>query len=173
MVGKGILFQDYDKTLAKRLKEILNYEDEKILICMPGYYYSSTKMLHDHVKYFVRAWVKENRNLIDNFYNENKQYYATELSQLYASYKRNMFDFTNYFKAIKQIWIDRDIAVHGLSLLLEYVDKENLCVLCNATDDGIDTWQPSLLKAAIENDIEVKTLDECYGINGLIFISLE
>jgi len=66
-----------------------------------------------------------------------------------------------------------EIAVYGLHLLLEYVVKENLCVLCNATDDGFDTWQPSLLKAAIENDIEVKTLGECYGIDGLIFISLE
>jgi methionyl-tRNA formyltransferase len=66
-----------------------------------------------------------------------------------------------------------EIAVYGLSLLLELVDKENLCVLSNATDDGFDTWQPSLLKAAIENGIAVKTLDECYRIDGLIFISLE
>lgn len=66
-----------------------------------------------------------------------------------------------------------EIAVYGLSILLELVDNENLCVLCNATDDGFDTWQPSLLKAAIENGIEIKALDECYGIDGLIFISLE
>ncbi|MDA8625796.1 formyltransferase family protein, partial [Alphaproteobacteria bacterium] len=66
-----------------------------------------------------------------------------------------------------------EIAVYGLSLLLEHVDKDNLCVLCNATDDGFDTWQPSLLKAAIDSDIAVKTLDECYRIDGLIFISLE
>jgi len=50
-----------------------------------------------------------------------------------------------------------EIAVYGLNLLLEYVSKENLCVLCNATDDGFDTWQPSLLRAAIENNVEVKT----------------
>lgn len=66
-----------------------------------------------------------------------------------------------------------EIAVYGLSLLLEYVNREDLCVICNATDDGIDTWQPSLLKAAIENEITVKTLDECYEIDELIFLSLE
>lgn len=66
-----------------------------------------------------------------------------------------------------------EIAVYGLNIVLELVDKENLCVLCDAADDGFDTWQPSLLKAAIENGIEVKTLDECYSIDGLIFISLE
>lgn len=66
-----------------------------------------------------------------------------------------------------------EIAVYGLSLLIKYMDKENICVVCNATDDGFDTWQPSLLKAAIKNNIAVKTLDECYGIDGLIFLSLE
>lgn len=66
-----------------------------------------------------------------------------------------------------------EIAVYGLNLLLEHVDKENLCVLGNATDDGFDTWQPSLLKAAIENEVVVTTLDKCYWIDGLIFLSLE
>lgn len=43
-----------------------------------------------------------------------------------------------------------EIAVYGLSIALELVDKDNLCVLCNATDDVFDTWQPSFLKAAVE-----------------------
>lgn len=66
-----------------------------------------------------------------------------------------------------------EIAVYGLNLLLEFVDKERLSVLCNATDNGFDTWQPSLLKAATENNIEVKNLHDCYGVDELIFISLE
>lgn len=66
-----------------------------------------------------------------------------------------------------------EIAVYGLNLLTKCVDTEDICVVCNATDDGFDTWQPSLLKAAISNNITVKTLDDCYGIDGLIFLSLE
>ena len=66
-----------------------------------------------------------------------------------------------------------EIAVYGLSLLIKYVDKENICIVCNANDDGFDTWQPSLLNAAIKNDITVNTLDECYEVDGLIFLSLE
>lgn len=66
-----------------------------------------------------------------------------------------------------------EISVYGLSLLTKCMDNEDICVVCNATEDGFDTWQPSLLKAAIANKIAVKTLDECYGIDGLIFLSLE
>jgi len=66
-----------------------------------------------------------------------------------------------------------EIAVYGLSLLLKHVDKKNLCVVCNATDDGFHSWQPSLLKSAQENDVAITSLEDCYDFNGLIFLSLE
>jgi len=66
-----------------------------------------------------------------------------------------------------------EIAVHGLRLLLKRSKKSDIRVVCYATDDGIDTWQPSLRKAAINNDIEVIALEDCYSIERLVFISLE
>ena len=66
-----------------------------------------------------------------------------------------------------------DIAVYGLSLLLKLINKENLSVICNETDDGFDSWQPSLLKAAKDNDVSLTTIEDCYDIDGLIFLSLE
>lgn len=66
-----------------------------------------------------------------------------------------------------------EIAVYGLSSLLKYVDKTDIYVVCNSTDHGFDTWQPSLLKAAIDNEINIKTVDQCYDIDELIFLSLE
>ena len=66
-----------------------------------------------------------------------------------------------------------EIAVYGLNLLTKFVNKEDICVIGWASDDGIDTWQPSLVKAAITNNITITTLEECYGIDGLIFLSLE
>ena len=66
-----------------------------------------------------------------------------------------------------------EIAVYGLSLLLKYVDKESICVVCNVTDDGFDNWQPSLLKAAMENGIAIISIEDCYDVDGLIFLSLE
>ena len=66
-----------------------------------------------------------------------------------------------------------EIAVYGLNLLLKYVDGSKVKVLCNATDDGFDNWQPSLRKAAIENNISVVSIEDCYDIDNLIFLSLE
>lgn len=66
-----------------------------------------------------------------------------------------------------------EIAVYGLELLLSHVDVENLCVVCNKTDDGFDSWQPSLYKRAREKGVRVVSLEECYGIDKLIFLSLE
>ena len=66
-----------------------------------------------------------------------------------------------------------EIAVFGLHLLLEHVDKINIRIVCNSTDLGIDTWQPSLLKAARENDISVISIEDCYHLKNLIFLSLE
>ena len=66
-----------------------------------------------------------------------------------------------------------EIAVFGLRLLLQHVAKENLCVVCNATDDGFNSWQPSLRKFAEQNNIAIITLEECYHIEGLVFLSLE
>jgi len=45
-----------------------------------------------------------------------------------------------------------EIAVYGLTLLTKFVAEEDICVVCNETDDGLDTWQPSLLKAAIKKN---------------------
>ena len=66
-----------------------------------------------------------------------------------------------------------EIAIHGLNLLLKRVDKKNIRVLCNANDTGIDTWQPSLLKAARDHDLRVISLEECYNQDQVIFLSLE
>lgn len=66
-----------------------------------------------------------------------------------------------------------EIGVYGLQLLIRYLGKENIRVICNSTDEGFDTWQPSLLKAAIESEVQVTSLEDCYDIDNLVFLSLE
>jgi methionyl-tRNA formyltransferase len=66
-----------------------------------------------------------------------------------------------------------EIGVYGLKLLLKYVDKSNLRVVYNEADDGFHSWQPSLLKAAAENNVTITSLEDCYDVDGLIFFSLE
>ena len=68
-----------------------------------------------------------------------------------------------------------NIAVNAL----EYLVTESVLPLCdiaacpNKNDTGLDTWQKSLKKKAIELGVKIIPLEEAYNIEDLIFISLE
>lgn len=69
-----------------------------------------------------------------------------------------------------------EIAVYGLHLLMKYVNKDKILVVYNIKDDpepGFNTWQPSLLKAAKENNIRIISIEEFYSLDNIIFLSLE
>lgn len=66
-----------------------------------------------------------------------------------------------------------NIAVHGLSLALQHFEANNIVVIPNENDMGVDGWQRSLLKYAKKNNVHVKTLSDIYQLKVSIFISLE
>ncbi len=66
-----------------------------------------------------------------------------------------------------------DIAVHGLLLATEHFDLDQIIVIANKNDQGLDSWQRSLLRAAKHIGVRVKTLAEVYELNINYFISLE
>lgn len=67
-----------------------------------------------------------------------------------------------------------NIAVNALEFLLKnFYSCDEIAIIPNVTDDGNDTWQNSLLKCAIKNNIKIATLEEIYSIKNLLFISLE
>lgn len=53
------------------------------------------------------------------------------------------------------------------------INKKNIFILPNSTDNGRDTWQPSLKKYALKNKFKMVKLNELYEIKDLIFFSLE
>jgi len=67
------------------------------------------------------------------------------------------------------------VAVESVKYLLKHslIKKDKLIICTNKTDTGIDTWQPSLKKYAIENDIIIKELNELESEKDLLIISLE
>lgn len=66
-----------------------------------------------------------------------------------------------------------DIAIHGLFLALERFELDEIIVVVNKNDHGVDGWQRSLLKLAIEKGVKIKTLEEIYKTNINYFLSLE
>ena len=67
------------------------------------------------------------------------------------------------------------IAINALKYLYQKIgiEKKNILICTNNTDNGKDTWQPSLLKFSISNKIKVISIHELYHIKDLFFISLE
>ncbi|WP_111640059.1 formyltransferase family protein [Marinomonas shanghaiensis] len=66
-----------------------------------------------------------------------------------------------------------DIAVHGLMLAMQYFSLDQIIVVPNKSDQGVDTWQPSLIKKAHEKGVAVKTLADVYESKVDVFLSLE
>lgn len=66
------------------------------------------------------------------------------------------------------------IAVAGLNYVLDnYSETADIYALCDKNDGGMDSWQPSYKKFALDKGIEVLELEDLYLIEDLIFISLE
>lgn len=68
-----------------------------------------------------------------------------------------------------------EIAVNALEYLIEELNiaKNDICIVTNKTDDGINSWQPSLKQFASKKGILSKELHELYGVEDLLFLSLE
>ena len=67
-----------------------------------------------------------------------------------------------------------NIAVDVLEYLVQHCDDRfALCVICNKTETGINTWQKSLRYFAKRHGIRECCLEEIYGHPNLIFLSLE
>ena len=118
--GEGIAFQKSDLLLARRLRAILQSSEKDILIGIPYCYYSSLEDLREFPKSFIRTWVARNRQGINDLLVPGKQYYDTACTQLYALYES--YDFKSYFSKIKEIWVDRDLAIICGKTVFDVID---------------------------------------------------
>lgn len=66
-----------------------------------------------------------------------------------------------------------NISVDILEEAIRRYGKESICIVCNRTETGENSFQKSLRKCAIQNGIEEKKLEEVYDIDNLVFLSLE
>nr|7N7A_A Chain A, Formyl_trans_N domain-containing protein [Helicobacter canadensis MIT 98-5491]7N7A_B Chain B, Formyl_trans_N domain-containing protein [Helicobacter canadensis MIT 98-5491]7N7B_A Chain A, Formyl_trans_N domain-containing protein [Helicobacter canadensis MIT 98-5491]7N7B_B Chain B, Formyl_trans_N domain-containing protein [Helicobacter canadensis MIT 98-5491]7N7C_A Chain A, Formyl_trans_N domain-containing protein [Helicobacter canadensis MIT 98-5491]7N7C_B Chain B, Formyl_trans_N d len=67
-----------------------------------------------------------------------------------------------------------NIAVNSLEYILKnHFKPDQVAVIPNKNDFGVDSWQKSLLHYAFNNHIKVITLEEAYELKQIIFFSLE
>lgn len=66
-----------------------------------------------------------------------------------------------------------DIAIDGLKYIIDNHPDLEVFFIPNKNDSGIDSWQPSFKKYALDKGVKQVSLEDVYGIEGLIFLSLE
>ena len=66
-----------------------------------------------------------------------------------------------------------NIAVDVLQEAIRRYGKESICVVCNKTETGENSFQRSFRRFALQNEIEERELEEVYDIDNLLFLSLE
>lgn len=66
------------------------------------------------------------------------------------------------------------IAIDTVKLLINYdVSRDNILVVFNQNEDGVNNWQPSFKFFCQKEGLKAVKLSECYDIEGLIFLSAE
>jgi glycosyltransferase family protein len=108
--GRSIGFQQNSSLLEERLKEILISDNEDILICIPHYFWYSVKKCNELIKSYTRKTISAKRSDYEKLLLANKQYYATEFTQLYMTYNEDV-NLSEYFERLKAIWDNRDVTL--------------------------------------------------------------
>ncbi len=65
------------------------------------------------------------------------------------------------------------LAVDGLAALVARYPVEQVRYIPTSADQGLDGWQPSLIKKAQALGVKRISLEEAYAIESLVFISLQ
>lgn len=107
----GLYFQDYNEEMAKRLKEVLNSDEEKLLIGLP--LALNPEFINSYIGYakeYWTKWINENQEEMKKMLNMDKQYYSTQISRFYLDYA-DKSGVEEYVKELKNIWKDRDLVI--------------------------------------------------------------
>ncbi|MDD5596474.1 MAG: GT-D fold domain-containing glycosyltransferase [Victivallaceae bacterium] len=108
--GYSIPFQKFDAELARRLKEVLQSEDDNIYIgLIYSFYYGEVSNFRNELKRFYRIWFPRYKKKIESLLNYKKQYFSAEFTLLYNYYIN--YDFESSYEKMKKIWSGRDITI--------------------------------------------------------------
>lgn len=161
MFGNAIDFQQYDERLSQKMKDILQLNDEKFLVCLAGELYEKDKNATPQAKQYWRRFIRMHRWEIGKLLKKNKVYYHSSMTRFYM----NFIDKTNsyrYAEMLKKIWDGRDIAfVEGeksrLGVGNDFFDnaKSIKRILCPANQAF--ACYDEILKI-LENNIDKETL---------------
>lgn len=104
-------YQDYNLKLVEKLKETLNTNDEKLLICIPKFFSNiDYKPYNAKTKKHWRKFISRNRKEIYEILDFNRTYGNTQFTRNYIDLE-NKSSAKEYFSRIRQIWNNREVIV--------------------------------------------------------------
>lgn len=109
--GESIKFQEYDPTLARKLKTILSSEENRSIVCIPAIYeFDILNTLKYKSKMFWLEYIINNHKSYVSELNLKKQYYDACFTRPYIRYKKKNHKISHeLFENIKKIWDQKDI----------------------------------------------------------------
>jgi glycosyltransferase family protein len=108
--GISINFQKANKLLSKKLKNVLESNEDGLLIGIPdSLNFEFLDKLTENCKNFWINYFESNKFKLTLF-NKDKIYYSSFISRFYIHYK-DKSDVSKYIKKLKKIWEQKDILI--------------------------------------------------------------
>lgn len=109
--GVGMKYQKYDNILARRLKEVLDSKEEKLLIGINNVIdLKYSENYNDFANNFWKGWLHNNKFKLLKLLSKNKQYYSSNITRFYIDYK-DKSGVAEYVKNLRRIWNDKDVVI--------------------------------------------------------------
>ena len=109
--GRSIIFQRYNCTLAKKLKEVLytNLNNLLVGVYLP-YKKGQLDLYYINESNYWKAWLEYYKFFVIKLINKNKKYYSSDITRFYYKYK-DKSKIPQYIAKFKQIWDGKDILI--------------------------------------------------------------
>lgn len=107
--GRTTQFQQFDTSLAKRLSDILRYQNDKIIVGIPDIF-DSLDVYTKHSRKFWKEHLFYSRKTYEKYCDPKKYYANAFLSRLYYVYE-DKIQSGQWFARVKEIWNNKNVVI--------------------------------------------------------------
>ncbi len=109
--GVGMKYQKYNKELAKRLKQVLDSDEQGLLIGINNVIdLEYSEKYNDFANNFWKGWLHDNKFKLLKLLSKNKQYYSSNITRFYIDYKDKSW-VGEYVNNLRRIWANQDVVI--------------------------------------------------------------
>ena len=109
--GIGIQYQNVNDKLVKKLREILESNEDKLLIGINNAFdLDYINKYNDFAKNYWKGWLKDNKYRVLKLLSKKKQYYSALISRFYIDYE-DKSSVSEYVEKLKKLWDKKDVQV--------------------------------------------------------------